>query len=47
MSTQQESPQQPGSSEQPTVDDLNRRQEKLSAEVDQHLAMLRGEEKTQ
>ena len=35
-------------SEQPLTDDeLRRRQEELSAQVDQHLAMLRGEGKTQ
>ncbi|WP_329148306.1 hypothetical protein OIU91_19890 [Streptomyces sp. NBC_01456] len=47
MSTQQESAEQPAPSEQPAEDDLDRRQEELSAKVDQHLALLRGEGKTQ
>ncbi|WP_411144725.1 hypothetical protein [Streptomyces sp. x-80] len=43
MPTQQEPPKQPTPSEQPKVDDLASRQEALAAEIDKHLAILRGD----
>ncbi|MYU56705.1 MULTISPECIES: hypothetical protein [Streptomyces] len=43
MSTQQDPPKQTTPSEQPNSDDLACKQEALNAEIDKHLAILRGD----